>query len=490
MKSRIFLCVGVFVCMFCQLLIGQTQQYYAIMMNNQKSGHAVHMRTVGDETVTTTFMMNLSMVRGGMPIEMSQVQKTIETLDGKPLSFETVQDMSLMSVKMSGKVDDAGTLHITVESMGQRQKKTMPWPEGAVLNEGARLIQQAKGLQPGTQYTVKTFSPEMMQVVDAQVTIGPKKNIDLFGRIVPLTEVKTALTMPGTGSIIVTDYVNSDFESLKNMMPVAGMQIELIACEKEFALSDNELFDAMEAAFIASPVRLENLDQAASAIYIIRSNDPNEPLHFPEDDNQNVETVSPGTVKITIQPAEAPKGIGLPIKTKRPDLLAAMKPTMYIQSDDPNIMKLAKEAVGSAADAATAARNIESFVANYITNQSLGVGYASAVEVMQSRQGDCSEFAVLTAALCRAAGIPAQVVTGIAYIDNFGQIQHSFGGHAWNRVRIGRKWICLDAAFKSGGKGYNPGHIALAFGSGDPSDFFKMVASLGKFKIEKVALRQ
>jgi transglutaminase-like putative cysteine protease len=68
---------------------------------------------------------------------------------------------------------------------------------------------------------------------------------------------------------------------------------------------------------------------------------------------------------------------------------------------------LAHKAVGDAKDAAQAARRIESFVARYIDNKSMSVGYASAAEVVESRQGDCSEFAVLTAALCRAVGIPA-----------------------------------------------------------------------------------
>ena len=69
-----------------------------------------------------------------------------------------------------------------------------------------------------------------------------------------------------------------------------------------------------------------------------------------------------------------------------------------------------------------AVRRIESFVARYIDNKSMSVGYASAVEVVESRQGDCSEFAVLTAALCRAVGIPAQVVVGIAYVKEFAGI--------------------------------------------------------------------
>jgi len=150
-----------------------------------------------------------------------------------------------------------------------------------------------------------------------------------------------------------------------------------------------------------------------------------------------------------------------------------------------------------ARDTAEAARRIESFVAEYITNKSLSVGYASAAEVVESRQGDCSEFAVLTAALCRAAGIPAEVVVGMAYVKEFAGIE-GFGGHAWARAYVGGdkqgrggRWIGLDAAFKSGGRGgYDAGHIALATGDGEPGAFFNMASALGQFTIENIKIQR
>jgi transglutaminase-like putative cysteine protease len=114
------------------------------------------------------------------------------------------------------------------------------------------------------------------------------------------------------------------------------------------------------------------------------------------------------------------------------------------------------------------------------------VGYASAAEVLESRQGDCSEFAVLTAALCRAVGIPARVVVGIAYVQDFAG-HEGFGGHAWTQAYVGDRWIGLDAAFKGSGRGgHDAGHIALAVGNGEPGDFFNMASALGAFKIEKL----
>jgi transglutaminase-like putative cysteine protease len=163
-------------------------------------------------------------------------------------------------------------------------------------------------------------------------------------------------------------------------------------------------------------------------------------------------------------------------------LRAALKSTPTLQCDDARVAALAKEAVGDAKDSSEAVRRIEAFVAKYIRKKDLSVGYASAAEVAQSRQGDCTEHAVLAAAMCRSAGIPAQVVVGLAYVPSFGSRKDVFGGHAWARAYIGGKWVSLDAALD----GFDAGHIALGCGDGEAVDFFGAVGLLGNFKVVEV----
>ncbi len=165
-----------------------------------------------------------------------------------------------------------------------------------------------------------------------------------------------------------------------------------------------------------------------------------------------------------------------------------MKPGRFVQSDDANIIALAKQAVGDAKDSAEAAKRIEEFVSKYVKDISFSVGYASATEVAASRRGDCTEFAVLCAAMCRAAGIPAKVTVGVAYVNDF-EGKTGFGGHAWTEAYIGDKWVGLDSAFKAGALGkFDAGHIALASGNGEPANFFNMATTLGKFRIEKITV--
>ena len=67
-------------------------------------------------------------------------------------------------------------------------------------------------------------------------------------------------------------------------------------------------------------------------------------------------------------------------------------------------------------------------------------------EVARSLEGDCTEHAVLLAALCRARKIPARVAFGLVYYPP----QKGFAYHMWNEVWIADRWIPLDATLGHG----------------------------------------
>ena len=165
-----------------------------------------------------------------------------------------------------------------------------------------------------------------------------------------------------------------------------------------------------------------------------------------------------------------------------------MKPTRYLQSDSDQIIKLAKQAVGDTKDAAQAARKIEGFVREYVKEKSLSIGYASAVEVAVSREGDCTEHAVLTAALCQAVGIPARLALGYVYADEWADKENIFAGHAWTQAYVGGQWIALDGT--RGPNGYNAGHLTLALGNGNPEDFFGLAMIQGQFEITDIEVNE
>jgi hypothetical protein len=508
-------------------VFGQTE-YFAVFMEGKKVGHAIQRRTVAEGKVTTSEEVSITISRLDIPITVKMTETGIETIDGRPLAFESIQDLGLMAMKVSGTIDEQRKVNVKAMYTGGEQQSTIDWPEGAVMAEGLRLLEMQKGLKEGTEYTAKVFSPQILDSVDVEIYIGPKRNVDLLGRVVSLTEVKTTTKVPlqnlsllgqpagenmGKGipdekvpqfyEIVSTGYVDENLRLQKNITPVMDFEVEMVACTKEFALGENDVLELVSKMFMPSPQPLDNIGSAKAVVYHLQPMAGANDLKIPVTDNQQVRSEA-GRVIVTVRPVAAPAGAKFPYKGKDPAILEAMKPTRFVQSDNKEIIALARKAVGGTKDAAEAVKKIEAFVAGYVENKSLSVGYASAAEVAASKQGDCSEFAVLTAALCRAVGIPAQVVVGVAYVNwdpmmrriinpqtpDTANAEHVFGGHAWVQAYVGDKWVGLDAAFKSAGlAGFDPGHIALAVGNGDPEDFFNLLGTIGQFKIEKAIVR-
>ena len=460
-------------------------EYYAVFMEGAKIGYSVNTRSVEDGRVTTTVETSMTMGRGATAVTVQIVETSIETMRGEPAGFKVAQDLGTMRTEVSGKVSMDGKVDVTTISMGNEQKSTFAWPEGALMAEGLRLLELTKGLKEGTTYRVKVFSPSAMQALDTQIRIGPKQNVDLLGRVVPLTEVETTLSLPGAGEMLTRSYVDDNLRVQKSITPAMGMQIEMVACDKAFALSDNDVVDFFARFLLKSPARLSSSDLGRGKVitYYLAPN-AGAALRIPSSDNQTVRWMQDGKIAVSVEAVSGEGGSAFPYKGSEPEALEAMKATQYVQSDAAEIAELSRRAVAGAKDAAEAVKQIESFVGGYITEKDLSVGYASALEVAASKQGDCSEHTVLATALCRAAGIPARVSTGLVYSEEFLGQEHIFGPHAWTEAYVGGKWVGLDATRSP--QGFGPGHIMLASGNGDPADFFGMVSTLGQFKIEKV----
>lgn len=482
MRNYRVLCavLGVFSVACASAQTHQEKDYLAILLEGKKIGHAVHSRTIEGAKVTTQEQLSMTLGRGGQSVKIQSTETHFETMDGKPLGFEVLLNMSGIEQKHTGVVAD-GKVTITTEAMGQQQEMTMDWPKGALLSQGMRVLQEKRGLTEGDVYEASIFRPDMRMAIRAQVAVGKPTTVDLFGRVVELTEVKVTMHVPGQ-PISVTSYLDDDLKALKTLVPMMGMTLEMFHCDKEFALRDDDVVDFLDRLSIKSPSELGNMNAIASIRYDLSPTCEGQ-LSIMTTSSQTVQNEN-GKFVVAVKPFVPKTDTPLPYAGDNPEALAATQPTEYLQSDDEKVQELAKAAVGNTIETLKAARQIESFVDGYITTKDLSIGYASAAEVARSRQGDCSEHAVLAAAMCRAVGIPARVVSGVVYVDTFIGQKNVFGGHMWLEVFVEDGWVGLDPTRSP--NGFGPGHIALAAGDGNPSDFFSLVNTLGCFKIDKI----
>ncbi|MEJ5260125.1 MAG: transglutaminase-like domain-containing protein [Anaerohalosphaeraceae bacterium] len=468
--------------------------YMAVFLEGKKVGHSIRTRQTKNGRIVSTEEMTFTVYRGGQTTRLYTRETHIETEDGKPLGFEMIQDIGGGIQKRSGIIRPDGQMDVTLEIGGTQQTLSLVYPSGALMNEGMRRLQKQKGLAEGTEFQAVIFRPDMLEttggILSMTVKAGPKKEIDLLGRKVRAYETETLLRIPlpfgnQVQTIRTVSYCDDNLEPLKILVPFGDKTLELIACEKDLALRPEDIFDFLALMTVPSPIPLPPPGTASAIAYEITILSP-EDILLPSDNNQSVEPLGGRRFLLTVRPAVPPSDVPFPYTGSDPEILDALKPTEYLQSTDPKIVEMARTAVGTTTDAAKAARQIEAFVRGYIKTADFSVGYASAREIAESRQGDCTEHAVLTAALCRAVGIPARVVSGLVYTDNLAGQKNVFGGHAWAEAYVGGVWMGLDATRAP--HGYGPGHIMLAKGSGNPTDFLNLTTVFGSFKIEKVTV--
>jgi len=79
--------------------------------------------------------------------------------------------------------------------------------------------------------------------------------------------------------------------------------------------------------------------------------------------------------------------------------------------------------------------------------------------ILKNKIGTCDEFSSMFIALCRAVGIPARYVSGVAY-SNIPELE-GFGNHAWAEAYFpGYGWVPFDPTYGEFGF-INPSHVKL-----------------------------
>jgi hypothetical protein len=111
---------------------------------------------------------------------------------------------------------------------------------------------------------------------------------------------------------------------------------------------------------------------------------------------------------------------------------------------------------------------VTAFVGKYIAKKTYARGFDVASRVARTRSGDCSEHAVLTAALLRRFGVASRLVFGVVLVavqERGAEPSISAVGHAWVEQFDGHAWRIADAALQPDGPSHPYGVPGLPEGA-------------------------
>lgn len=462
-------------------------RWYVVEMMGGKAGwmHTFDLET--DTTVTTTSKTHFSLARGGAGLSITIESEFVEGRDGKPISMKAVQKLGKNEIISEYTFTPEG-IRLKSTQEGETTERTLPNPEGTWLAPAAaeRYVQQ-RFKSGAKEITVRTMDPSNGPTVVTAVRTGfePEK-LTIAGR--ELDVVKTVVemsVMPGAKS---TEYIDAEGELVKSRTLVGGLAVTMTRSTREEAIAEGAgpSPEVMTSTFIYPDKPIDNPRQVKQAVLVLSV--PEEPLpEVPATGSQRVEKVDATTLRLTIRADTfdpAPDA-----DTKDPAYLAA---TTMCDSNDEQVKRLAAvalQAVGE--DKAKRAEMLRRFVHLHITKKNLNVGFASASEVARDRAGDCSEHGVLLAAVLRADGIPARVVSGLVYADGFAGAKQIFGYHMWAQALLtidgAPRWVDLDATLPASTP-FDATHITLgtsALAEGDlTSGMVSVAGAMGRLKVK------
>ena len=143
--------------------------------------------------------------------------------------------------------------------------------------------------------------------------------------------------------------------------------------------------------------------------------------------------VEEGLVRVSIGSGETLGGEPLP---------AHRTATFVVDFAEPPVAKLSNK-LGESYGAEPSIDELVRFVDMAIREKSYRRQFDLASQVAISGEGDCTEHAVLLAAMARATGRAARVVLGVMLVETAEELMAL--GHAWTEIHDGHAWRVADA---------------------------------------------
>jgi hypothetical protein len=425
-------------------------------------------------------------------VTMKMMYGTIETPDGEVLRLDTRTLTSDKEIQVYG---DAikGKMNLIMAGTGQRQEVTIPWSKEIRGPYAAEQSMARKPMDEGETRAIKMYIPDLNRVVDFTFKAGPISEIPLGdGSKRPLRKVEQTASLDGKRQQVLdaTLWADSGGQVLKLESDMMG-GIVMYRTTKEGATAPAPgitKFDEIRSTMIAIGKIIPDPRRTRYVQYRITLKDGDPAEIFPTDGRQ---TIQPGPDKnsLVMNVVATGPGDGTPGPVEVD--VKYLRPNGIITSEDERVKRLAKQAIGSAQNPWDRAVQIEHWVFENIRDKNFAIAFAPAGEVARNLSGDCSEHAVLAAAMSRAAGIPSRVAVGLLYVDNEKQRIKGFGYHVWHEVYVNQRWVALDSSWDQSSA--DATHIKLSDTSLEgvaPFEAFLPIARVqGKLQIDPIELR-
>ena len=443
------------------LRVGPGAEFYAVSMGGGPIGYASSTVDTTPQGISVQDLLVLDIEALGK-VQRTQLSTDIRlTRDLRLRSFEGTLDVPGSPFRASGTVSGDSVLEVTIEAGGQPSTTRIRLSHPIVLSTLLPLeLAFGHQLAPGKSYSVRVLDPMSLEERDVEIRVLAESTLvvpdsaawdSAASRWVPARQdtLRAWKVAEEFGGIATESWIDRQGRIVSAVSPI-GFRMERTAFE--LAVENWRRAAGTEHLAVGGSNR-DIIDATA-----ITANVPLTPEHLSVlqvrigharlagfDLSGGRQQLSGDTLTIRRETGVAAASAGpasLPLdRMPMTDttLAANLASEPLVQADDPRIQAQARRIVGRERRAGAVAELLTHWVYANLTKE-ITISVPSAVQVLDTRRGDCNEHTVLYVALARSLGLPARTAAGLVYLRG------RFYYHAWPEVYLGQ-WVAVDPTF-------------------------------------------
>jgi len=404
--------------------IPDSETWLSVFFKGQKVGHSVQSLTRDGDGYIVDQKTYLRLKLMGQVQEL----RTVTTARLNPVmglkSFQFFMSAGPIRFQLLGEMSGQ-TLDLTMMTGGHKSQSRLALAEEPRLAAGLLPYLTRQGLKKGQRFKVPILDPATLSTRPARIVVEDTEKLRIEGETIDTFRLR--LDYFDAQSYTWVDF---DGKTVKEQ-GLLGLSLVRTSAEKarEGLTGRAELTDVVTATSAPTNLvlpeprevrhlkaRLTGLDleglELAGGRQILRGD----------------------VVEIRREKIDVRDEASLPIQD--PAFKPYLEPENFIQSRHPKIIAQARRMAGGMRSPLEVIDRIVGWVFENIEKRPT-MSVPSALDVLDTRIGDCNEHAVLAAALLRAGGVPARVVVGVLYFED------RFFYHAWLEAYWGH-WMALD----------------------------------------------
>ncbi len=431
-------------------------EWMTITHHGIKLGYSVYsVANLGNRgySITSTAHLNLSVAGVETKILMKNKVNVDTLFRLTSFDFHMKSDQYLVAAR--GKKTDR-TLHMTIQHGTESTSTDIQVPDEIYTYLSIQPMVAWQGITEGEKIILPAFDPVTLEANQVEITHEGKEEITIGKTSYKLNKIR--VLFKGVPSILWLDDNGLTFREETIMGLVMEKATPKEALKMEYDAGEIDLMDVYAIQVkptIKDPSSLQELTLAIDGI------DP-QYLHKFNTDRQKIIQEDP--IHLRLRPVS--------ITQQEASLDTFLVSNVIIQCTHPKIVELTRELTKNDQTKLEKVNVLNDWVYNYLQKRPV-VSLSSALEILDGKQGDCSEHSTLFTSLSRSMGVPTKIHIGLVYL------QGRFLYHAWPVVYLDGQWIAVDPTL--GQSVADATHITLL--EGDFNNITELINLLGRVKI-------